>query len=52
MTALAIVALILAIWFTFINIANVVHGQGVPALNAVIMASAWVVFVFTQGWIH
>jgi hypothetical protein len=46
-----LVCLVVAIWFTFVNIGKAVAGQGVPALNVLIMASAIVGFMKLSNFI-
>ncbi len=40
-----IIGLFIGIWFTFVNVAKVVHRESVGVLNIVLMAAAWTAFI-------
>ena len=52
MLAVTIIALLIAIWFTFLNVVFATRGQSIPAANILLMASAWVILLYTKGYIH
>ena len=48
MIVLKFISLVIAIWFTYVNIIRMVYKQKLPAINFIIQAVAITTFIFIQ----
>jgi len=48
MVVIKFISLVIAIWFSIVNIGSIAHKQNVPMLNLLIQSISIAIFVFIQ----